>query len=230
MKNLLTVLLMLVLTNISWSQDQKKIQLGLVGSSDLSWFQSDRAEVVNDGVKLNLRGGINLDYQLLDNYYLNTGIIFNNFNAALQYTSPNTPFMANDQIRYFNTDSAANPVTVDYKLSYLEIPVGMKLKTNEIGYFTYHAVFGLKALFNTKALADANQLSLVDANINDEVQFFNLGGYFGLGADYIITRKLILSATMRYNPGFLDVTSNDAGRPKDKIILNSLGLQVGISF
>jgi len=231
MKRAFALIIILMLTVAAYSQDGKKLQLGLIGATDFTWFQSDRPEVINDGVKLSLRGGINFEYQLLDNYYLQTGLIFNNVKGALQYTSDNVPFIANGNFVLFNTTTVGNDVTISHSLNYLEIPIGMKLKTNEIGYFTYHASFGLRPMFNTKSMADADQLSLQDASISEEINFFQLGGYVGLGADYIITKKFIVSAALRYNPGFTDLTSNDAGRPfKDKIVMNSVSLQVGVSF
>ncbi len=230
MKNVIALLCLMILANMAYSQDDKKLRLGLVGASDFTWFSSDRPEVINDGVKLSFTGGISVEYQLLDNYYLLTGIQFNTLKGGLQYTGDSIPFIANETLIWFNSTQIGNDVTVGHTLNYVEVPIGMKLKTNEIGYFTYHASFGIRPMFNTSAVADADQLSLQDANINDEISFFNLGGFVGLGADYIITRKFIVSATLRYNPGFTDLTTNDAGRVKDKIVMNSVALQIGVSF
>ena len=41
-------------------------------------------------------------------------------------------------------------------MQYINIPLGLKLKTNEIGYFTFYANLGLDAGINIKALGTSN--------------------------------------------------------------------------
>jgi hypothetical protein len=47
--------------------------------------------------------------------------------------------------------------TAAFNLSYLTIPVGLKMKTNEIGYFTYFAELGFKQQLNIGSKATSTK-------------------------------------------------------------------------
>lgn len=222
----LSILLALILVS-TWAFSQtsdKRIRLGLSMSPGYSWLKPDYSNVETDGGKLEFAYGINLDYQLLDNYYFTTGLFMKHSGGKLKYQD-NVPFMINDTLANFSSG-----VSINYGLQYFIIPIGLKLKTNEIGYVTYFTNFGLNPMFNIKAIGDANQLSVENANINQEVNFFNLGYFVGAGAEYALSRHFILFYSIDYNQGFIDVTANTDGREKDKTVLSHMALKLGIIF
>lgn len=225
MKKLSILLALIFVSTWAFSQtSDKRIRLGLSMSPGYSWLKSDYTNVETDAGKLEFAYGINLDYQLLDNYYFTTGLFMKRSGGKLKYQD-NVPFMINDTLANFSSG-----VSVNYGLQYFIIPIGLKLKTNEIGYLTYFANFGLNPMFNIKATGDANQLSVENANINQEVNFFNLGYFVGAGAEYALSSHFILFGAIDYNQGFIDVTANTDGREKDKTVLSHLALKLGIFF
>lgn len=231
MKKYAIILLLIFLFNPVFSQDfGKRLRLGVGVSPSLSWMTSDNNNVTTDGVKLSVRYGIDFDYRILDNYYFSGGIKMSSLNGKLQYHDENLPFMINDELVLFNNDGSENRVSIEYKLQYIEIPLGMKLKTNEIGYFTYFARFGLNPAVNIKAIASANQLSVEDADINDEVNFLSVGYHLGGGLEYALSSNFIFTGGITYNQGFIDVTGSTDGREKDKTVLSSVALTLGIFF
>ncbi len=228
--------LSVVILILGWSfiaqgqEEEKNFRIGILGTSEVSWFSSDNSTSLNDGAKISLKGGILVDYRLLENYYFSTGINFNNMRGAIEYTESNIPFETSIETYILNNDTEKSNVTVDYQINYLEIPLGLKLRTNEIGYFTYHATFGLRTLFNTKALASANQQAIDKENISKEVNFFHLGGFIGAGVEYAISRNFIVHGGLHYNAGFTDMTSTNKKSFSDKVSLNGIALQVGVLF
>lgn len=230
MKKYVIILALILLYNPIFSQDfGKRLRLGIGASPSLSWMSSDYKNVVGDGVKLSVKYGINFDYRILDNYYFSGGLKMSSLNGKLKYADENLPFMAGNTLVLFNTDGSEN-VSIDYKLKYIEIPLGMKLKTNEIGYLTYFARFGLNPAINISAIGSANQLSIEDVDINDEVNFFTLGYHFGAGVEYALSTNFIFMGGISYNQGFIDVTSSTDGREKDKTVISSVALNFGIFF
>ena len=230
MKKYVIILALIFLYNPIFSQDfGKRLRLGVGASPSLSWMSSDYKNVVRDGVALSVKYGINFDYRILDNYYLSGGLKMSSQKGKLQYLDENLPFLAGNTIVLFNT-VGSDKVSVDYKLKYIEIPLGLKLKTNEIGYLTYFARFGLNPAINISSIGSANQLSIEDVDINDEINFFSLGYFFGGGVEYAISTNFIFMGGITYNQGFIDVTHNIEGREKDKSIISSVALNFGIFF
>jgi hypothetical protein len=117
-------------------------------------------------------------------------------------------------------------IIVDYKLQYVTIPLGLKLRTNQIGYFTYFVLLGFTNQFRTKAKGNSTDSNLLNNDlINKEVKFYNLGYHFGLGAEYALGKDTGLTVGFVYNNGFLDITKSH-GHIKSRV----LALQIGIMF
>jgi hypothetical protein len=121
-------------------------------------------------------------------------------------------------IRYRNDENNR------YSIQYISIPLGVKLKTKEIGYFTYYANLGFAAQLNFKATSyyDNNQAH----NVWDNTKLFNLGYHFGLGTEYGLGGDAALVLGLKYSNGFLDII-NDAQGVQN---LSSVALVLGILF
>ena len=223
--------MLVTLWSTVYSQEsQKKVRIGLEIAPSFSWFKSDYENVENDALKLSNRVGVNFDYNFFDNYFISTGIFLNWQKGKLKYSDPNIPFEIDDKTLIFNTVGSGETVSVGYAMKYIEIPIGLKLKTNEIGYMTYFAKFGLNSAFNISAIGDANQLAVEDADFSKEVNFINIGYHFGGGAEYALSSNFILTGGLTFQQGFIDVTSNTKERVKDKTIMNQIRLNLGILF
>ncbi len=148
----------------------------------------------------------------------------------LKYSDPSIGFDIDNQTYTFNGPLSGETVTMKYRLKYLEIPFGLKLKTHEIGYLTYFTKFGLNAAFNLSAMGDANQKSIEDADFNNEINFINFGYHLGFGLEYSLWSDFILSGGLTYYQGIGDVTTNSDYRENDKIILSNVRLSIGVYF
>ena len=230
MKKTFILAIVLTVSISTFAQDAtKKLRIGLEMSPTFSWFKSDYENVENDGLKLSNRVGVNVDYNFVHNYFFSTGIFLNWQNGDLRYSDSTITFDINDKNIIFN-ENGENNVVLKYAMKYIEIPIGLKLKTNEIGYMTYFAKFGINAAFNISALGEANQKSIEEADFSKEVNFINVGYHFGGGVEYALSSNFILSGGLTFQQGFIDVTSNTDGREKDKTIMNNVRINLGIFF
>jgi len=116
--------------------------------------------------------------------------------------------------------------TVAYNLSFLSIPVALKLKSNEIGYITYYAQLGFTPQFNIGSRATSTDDLLNKDNVSQEINLFNLSYFFGGGIEYNIGGQTSLITGIFFNNGFLDVFSSS----KHKAVLNYFTLRIGMMF
>ena len=203
----------------------QSVSFGIHGSPNISWMKPDVKSIENDGVKLGFGYGLMLDRNFSDNYAFSTGLSVRSNTSKIKYNDT-IPFV-HDGIK---GDSLPAGASVTYKLGYIEFPLTLKLKTNEIGYITYFGQFGLSSQFNIKAKGEATKTTtkgegIDDSDISSEIKFLNLALKIGAGIQYSVGGNTYLTAAILYNNGFLDVTKDD-----EKVYLKSLALRLGVMF
>lgn len=217
-KCLISVIVLLFVVNITHAQ---KFSGGIEVSPQISWMKPEVSKKIdNEGVKLGFNFGLIGDYNFSDNFAFSTGIMVNNFGGKLNFSDSIVDFKAGDTSYDLKSDA-----TIEYKLQYVEIPLSLKGKTNEIGYMTYFMKAGVSPMFRWKAKGDANQQRISDESIKDEVRAFNLGFNVGGGFEYSLGGTTKLLVELVFTNGLTNITQTD-----DKIILNSLALRTGILF
>lgn len=187
-----------------------------------SWMTPDLKNVDNDGTKLGVNIGLNLDKFFAPNYAIMTGISIDNTGGFLKYDLvPGKPIKTNGGI-----DTVPTGSTLEYKLQYINVPIGLKLKTNEIGYFTFFTHLGINAGVNIKATGEVEGYELENDNISDEIKLFNLGYYIGLGTEYSIGGNTAIVLGITYNNGFVDITTDS----NNKVTNSNFAVRIGILF
>jgi len=209
----------------SFAQD-KKVGFGLSATPALTWMKPDAEKVIkNDGVKTGFGYGLMLDFRIGDNYSLSTGLNVIGSKSQLKYLE-----FEDKDVYYAHggvEDTLTPPFSVTYSLSYIEIPVHLLLKTNEIGYMTYFGQFGLATQIKTKAKGEATGVeSWVDLeDVSDEIKVLNLGLSIGAGFEYSLGGNTKMIVALIYNNGFTDILKSD-----QLVTAKSFGLKVGIMF
>ena len=143
-----TTVLLALLTICLGSFAQKKFQLGLQVAPNFSWIKANTDNVENDGLKFGFNYGIMGDFNFADNYAFSTGISL--VNTGGKIIRPDIQDVPNSGL----TAKGYGQTTADVRLKYIEIPLTLKLKTNEIGYLKYFGQFGFGLGVNYDATAD----------------------------------------------------------------------------
>jgi hypothetical protein len=188
------------------------------GEPQLSWLKPDASNVDNAGARLGFNGGLNFDNFFAENYAFSTGISINKISGKLTYKY-DKDFIANDG--EYTLDSLQ---TADYNLQYIDIPLGLKFKTVEIGYTKFFAHLGLNLGINIKASGDLPEYNSI--NISEEINWYNMGYYFGGGIEYSLGGTTAIVVGLTYRNGFLDVTSDE----NNKVTSENVSLRLGILF
>jgi len=200
------------------------IRFGIFFDPNIAWMKPDISDVENAGTRMGFKVGLSFEKYFTENYAFFSGISIQHLGGKLKYAD-SISFTAQSI-----TEMLPEGSTITYKLQYVSVPLGLKLKTNEIGYLTYYGNLGLYPQMLIKATGDVLQSNIANSSIKDEVNIFNLGYYIGMGVEYSLGGSTAICIGLYYTNGFLDVTTDHDNQPTDRVIMNNVALHVGIIF
>ncbi len=240
MKNLLLIILVTVLCGEVVAQDQavgpkmrKKFRIGFNLSPAVDFFQPNTDGVDLDKAKAKFGYGMMGEYAFTNNYAIAFGLEHKMGGASLD-------FGADADVRYLTQpDTLENRLlTRTYRYDYVNLPITLKLMTNEIGYFTYFGQFGVdvSVLASARTKDELQQLikpatDSTDADFAaatetdftgryDQSMFINVKLRIGVGFEWNFSGNTSLVASISYHNGFIDLMRD----PDDGKVANEEGL------
>lgn len=224
MNRLLTLLVLIFLAQITYSQN---FRLGFQASPHMSWMNSSKNNIVNHELRPGIKYGLEADLFLagFPRYSLNTGLFVANHSFSADYRV--------EEDFFINQVTFSEPVVLTYQLNYLEIPLNIKLKSDQFYRFTFYGQFGLTNLINLSATASSGDERFSGDNINQGLNNrvilpYNLCMIMGGGAEYDVGGNTALHFGLQYSNGLIDVTSIKS--LDEKTVFNSLRLVFGVMF
>ena len=204
----------------------QNIHFGLKAAPSLAWLKPDNKELSSNGTKIGFSYGIMTDFGFTDNYAFGTGVDVTYRGGSLTHTET----ILLDTLG----NTAIQETTTDFRLQYIELPLTLKMKTNEIGYFTYFGQFGFapgiriqsKGDIDVKIAGQTGTTTFEDEDLSDEINNLTLSMIIALGAEYNLGGRTSLVTAITFNNGFVDVLDN-----KDlKATSSYFALTLGVFF
>jgi len=210
---------------------------GLKVSPAISWLKSNNKNIKNDGNRLNVNGGLILDFNFTDNYAFSTGFEISSFGGKFKFDSITLYTDAEDGNDFLLTNRI-------HRFRYVTVPLALKLKTNQIGAMVYYGQFGFDMGMRWRALADDEgskkgiKTNLKDVDIQKDVSFLRLALNVGLGVEYNLAGNTSLLIAANYNNGFLNAFRKESRLLRDAdnkwikqdAFANYVALSVGVLF
>lgn len=226
LKTLITALLLgtSVLAGAQESDmEDRKIRLGLHASPNLGWMKSDISQFEKDGLqpRLGFGYGLMFDYKFSEssNYLFSTGFNITSCGGGLiepyDSTSVFVPSAGVTTEIYYT-----GKMDRTYRLNYVNVPLLLKMRTNEIGYMSYFAAIGIDLGFRTRVFANdqfdwednsagpALGESRKDLNITKEMNFFRTALNISAGGEYNLTGNTNIYFGLGWHNGFLNAFRN----------------------
>jgi len=225
MKKPIVFLALLFIAAPLLADDDFGFRFGLKASPNLSWFRTETRGYDNRGVEPGFSYGLIMDYEFAQNYAITSGLNILSTGGKMRY-------------RYIH-DGLDTEKRRDYSLRYLEIPVGLKLRTEEMGFITYYGQFGLGLGFNIRAKADDriymdddSTLRFSDVDISDETRFLRAALVIGAGAEYNLGGMTSLLGGITFHNSFANVLDEDnpAVATSPSAMNNYIELTLGVMF
>jgi hypothetical protein len=217
-------------------------RFGFFLNPTLSWMTSNDNRIKREGSNLGIKIGTIADFYLGDNFGITTGLgLALNQGGTLRHDIGGK-LLGNTDIESVEDGQLPDGTEIKYNLQYIEVPLALKLYTDETNGKQYFVQFPILNLgINVRATGDIEGGSGSDAvmeediNIRSDVPTFNLS--FGLNIGMIIesegTFNYVVAAG--YQRSLTDVTKNDGvknnGRAEDsKSVFNNFSLTAAMLF
>lgn len=188
-------------------------KIGITFSPSLSSsrvkYKNDVIDISRDGSALKFKLGLETDFSITETYSISTGLIF-----------------APKRVGFKIVDPISGSKTEEYKLQYLQIPLTLKLYTNEV-MPDIKAYFQLGFLGEIKVFDEALDESYT---LVQKFRDYDTSFLFGIGAEYGASISSVIYLALVYNRGLVNIV-NETTASKNLITkLDMLSLQIGIKF
>ncbi len=216
MKKLIVPLLILGFACHSATGQMSNLRLGLHVTPAMTWLTSNDDLINRTGSNASIGAGFAGEYFMTENLAF-TGGIGLRFNAGgtLQHEHGGNLWI-NSELSddRFNMGDKPLPdrVKLQYKLQYLEIPLSIKLRTNEKGYLRYYGELPILTVgMNTQARGniEGEEIESSGENIAPDVNFFNFQLGIGGGIEYALSPTISFVGGLYFHAGLNDITNND---------------------
>lgn len=263
MKKIYLILITVFIANTVMAQEEeefdKKWRFGISGAPSLNWYQPENEKkFTSGGTAFKFGWGLDVEKRLSKIVSFEFGVQFNYDGGILNFGGADTSSYYMDKteelIEIKDIDFSDTAITHDlfrvnsrtYNMTYVNIPLGIKMRTKEIGYMTYYGELGMNLGFKYKGRSTDNvtpstvssALTKEQINIEKDMNLFRAQVHIGGGAEYTISGTTALVFGLAYNLGVNNVIKKESrhifGTSNTGISQNAVPhnvqLKVGILF
>ncbi|NGM60596.1 PorT family protein [Sphingobacterium sp. SGG-5] len=187
------------------SLDEKNFRLGLSVNPNIGWYRYND-DSYESSSKMGFSYGLLADLGFAKNYYFSTGLLINSISSKATYPADATKSGPRDLIR----------------LQYVDIPLTVKLKSEENELGRFYGQFGFTTGFKVSGKEKFEGSTKKEDIDGDDL--FRLGLQLGGGAEWRLSDNLSLLTGLSFNNGFTRAIKD--GKPKTSFV----ALNVGVFF
>ena len=222
MKKTFVITLFLLFLTTTVSAQYKSFQFGFHLSPNLGWMKSKSDNIDGKGMRMGFDWGFVGEFYIVENYAISTGFNINFINTKYE--------CGNDLAK----------IKRELNTQYIEIPLILKMKTNEIGGFLriygeigYGLSFLLDAKADDKQYVLGEKISSKEHHVKDELRNTRSALIVGAGIEVPIGGSTSIYGGIRFNNCFANVLKDqkiENQKFKQKGISNFLALKLGLMF
>ncbi len=216
--SLLFLCLMCLSNQKAQAQDENtspNFRFGLKISPGFHWIKPDNKWMENSGAKLGFSYGLMAEKRIQNNYSFLFGVDVNTFKNGVRYVNDLVPETFQNATGEDSISFAPGGSVFTYKYGVINLPIALKMSTNQIGYMKYFGQFGfeLGMRYKTEADVEYNWNKSTAAPIFEELEaqdrskFFRLGLVLGGGLEWNLSGNTNLLLGITYHNGFTNVFS-----------------------
>lgn len=201
--------------NRAYSGSDKNIRLALTFNPNIGWLKYGEGSKAK--AKPGYSYGLVADFGFTPNYYFSTGLLINAINSSISTGNA------------MNTEGEYTDFSRNIYLKYVEVPLTLKLKSEENHLGRFYGQFGFSGGFKVSGKeqlpGQTTKTSISGADI------FRIGLQIGGGAEWRLSNSLALLTGIAYNNGFTRAINEGRGQyGADKPKTSYASLNVGLFF
>jgi hypothetical protein len=193
----------------------------------LSWFGTDSYDTRSNGVVPGFVFGVSYNKYFSQNYSFSSGMNIIRAGGTLVNRDA-SQFEFKDYFSTVYTVPAGEDIT--YRITYLSVPLGLKLQTNPIGYGRFFTDVGFDPKVVIGGRADIPSINIKDGNATRELNPFNLAFHVTAGMEYPIAGSNYFVVGLGYETNLFDVTRDNGDQPTNVVLQKMVSLRLGITF
>jgi len=201
MKSKITLFLLLSLITFTAKAQYPPYYFGLKAAPQISWMKPDTDGYTGNGSKIGFAWGFIAEFNFTENHSIGTG-----FNMLFNGGKLSFPTVVNN---------VSGTMNREYFLKYIEVPLSLKMRTNDINGTKYFGRIGLGTGFNIGSKKEdeftsaAGDVTKSPKNNYDEVSLIREALIVGLGAEHEIAQGPKLGVELTFNNGFTNIISEN---------------------
>jgi len=219
-KKLLYILVSATISCLPFGLSAQAVRISYLFNPQLAWLHSNSNTAQSGGVVTGFQTGLETDFFFAEHYAFSAGLQIHTYGGKVDYS---------DTLN-LKIPGGSYTLTPDnqvkYKFQYLSIPLGLKLKTIEVGYTTFWIHTGVTPMINIGSAISDDREQLIKEDGKEETGLLNMNYYIKAGVEYSLGGNTALIGGLAYNHGFMDATTPST----DNLFLRSFSLNLGILF
>lgn len=209
MKKILLTIAIFTMLTISASAQFKPFQFGLKVEPGIAWSKLNSDHLYDGKTKMAFNWGFVGNVYFVENYGISTGF--------------NIKFMNNE----YSFQTVSGDINRTIKNQYLEIPMGLTMRTEKMGDIRIlgNVGYGLGFLLNTNEKNfDSNGQEMTMSSDYNKIRHALI---VKLGVEYYVHKSSCIVTTLVFNNNFANIYGVNY---EQNVLLNNLCLEIGFMF
>lgn len=234
-KNFLLTVCMVLFAGTLLGQ-YKPFRLGFKASPTLGWLNANDVGMKSEGVSIGFNGGFVAEINFTENYMILTGINYNYSKGKLSYSK--------GKLSYQDTDTRPSQYKYDVnqaiKFQYIDIPIALKLRTNEFGICRFFGLMGINSSFCFSAKSDKimtcknESKEIKKEDVRNDFTLMKESLMLGIGTDIRVDKSSFISVGLQFHTALNNIAKfkyyHEGNERKAKTTLSYFELQIAFMF
>ncbi len=193
----------------------------------ISWFSTDSYDTRSDGVVPGFNFGISHNSYFSPNYSFYSGINIIKAGGRLINRETTRFELKNYSSSIFTVEPGE---AITYRITYLSIPLGLNLKSDQIGFGRFFTDLGFAPEIVIGSRADIPSLNIKGGNASPELNIFNVSFHIMAGMEYPLAGSNNFIFGIGFDKNLFDITSDNGDQPTNVVTQKMLLFRLGMTF